>query len=375
MIFGNLGGATESIRAGTASRATGDNPLNFIAERARAVSLRVLIAAIAVLALTLALLASQARYLSSFFAGPQPLDRAALVAANAASELPHAWVTLTVDDLHETGMQEIAVRKKRGVERSRRVSAEYYVAQVDERLLLVKVRNGEKPTHTLTGTMAPIERKMLSDPGFDEARAMFLPLMLDTRDYRSSGYVGLGLAALAMGLAVFFGVVAWRRVKDPERHPALRRMAAWDALPDAARALGQDIASREAITLGGYVFTPRHLYRNGLFKLTLENLDDLVWAYPQQTRNKVLYVIPAGSSYALELKWADRALTIPGKQPAIMAILMRLANHQPWVFNGYDEEWAQYFARQKPRAVTAVRQRREEILAEAEARREETSLA
>lgn len=239
----------------------------------------------------------------------------------------------------------------------------------------MKVRNGETPTRTLTGAMVPVERQMLSDPGFDEARAMFLPLMLDTRDYRSRGYVGLGLAALTMAMAGFFGVVAWRRVKDPGRHPALRRMAAWGAAPDAADAIEQDIASRNAITLGGYVFTPRHLYRNGLFTLTLERLDDLVWAYPQQTRNKVLHIIPAGSSYALELKWADRALSIPGKQPAIMAILLRLANCQPWVFNGYDEEWAQYFRKQKSRAIAAVRQRREEIHAQTQAARRETATA
>ena len=153
-----------------------------------------------VLAVLGALLGANWDYVREYFRGAHPVSTQELIAAAPSTR---GWIRVQADKLHATGLQVITVRKKHGVERSRSVSSEYFVAEVGGRLLLVSGVPGQAAL--LEGTLAAPDpeamSRLLDKPDSRAALTRrFLPQMMDTHDYAGSADVWLpvgGLLALA----------------------------------------------------------------------------------------------------------------------------------------------------------------------------------
>ncbi len=319
--------------------------VNWLFEHVRRTSRNRIILAACVATAAFALLAYNAKYLRDAYQGPAVVEASALAAAPSPQSLPRAWVKVHVESLKDTGIEEISVRKKRGVERSRSVSAHYYAAPIGDRLLIVKVRGSEPPGNDLVGEVVGLESG-ISGNLFDGAngarlKEMVLPLELDTHDYGDDARILWWLAGLGLlGAAVYAGIAQSRRT-DPARHPAMKRAAQWAGLDEVAQWVKQEQAQAQAV--GDWKLSEHYLLRNATLAFDLHSMDEVLWAYALVTKKKIYYVIPAGQTNSLVLKWGDASVKVEAKEAVVLAALQHIAEHQPWVAVGWSKETEQLF--------------------------------
>ena len=319
--------------------------INWLFENVRRTSRNRIIFAGLIAASAIGLLVYNASYLRDAYRGPAAVEPSALLAAQSPKSLPRAWVRVHVERLQDTGIEEISVRKKHGVERSRSVSARYYVAPIDDRLLLVKVRGSEAPTNDLVGEVLPLESglagTLFTGANAAQLKEAVLPLELDTHDYSTDATMLWWLVGLSLAGAAVYAAVAWMRNKNPAGHPAMQRAAKWAGIDEVAQWVKQEQAQVQ--TVGDWKLSDHYLLRNGTLTFDLQSMDELLWAYALVTKKKVYYVIPAGQTHSLVLKWGDSNVKVEAKEPVVTAALQHIAQNQPWVALGWTKETEQLF--------------------------------
>ncbi|SFN33345.1 hypothetical protein SAMN05660284_01229 [Formivibrio citricus] len=340
--------------------------MNWIEKNIRRVSVARMVLAVVVIAVIVLALAANARYFRNFFKGPYAITPAELAAAPSADALPRYWVSLKADQLVESGFQEITIHKKRGVERSREVSANYFVAVIGDRLLLVKAHQ-DMPTAALNGTLKPIAGKadlgFFNSPQVQKHRARFYPMMLDTENFKSNGEFGLAVAALLGIGALVYGLIALRRFRDPAQHPVMKRVAEWADSVEMSKLLEKEATERNGLKFGGHLFTANFVVREGMLNFDVQRLDETLWTYKHVLQKKIYYIIPAGKTFSVCLNWMGASWQISGKEANIDSVLQYLAERYPWMLCGYSDELASAYKKNRGEVAGVVFNRRKEALA------------
>lgn len=322
---------------------------------------RIILAGLLVLG-TLVVLMANGAYLKEYVQGPAYLSAAELERAGSLDGLKRRWIRVEAVAVEDTGVTQVTVRTKRGVERSRSVTATYHAAMLGSRILVVKHGAEGSPGTLLTGELRPLEGKLgetlFRDAAGASVQALFLPMQLEVTDYRASGHwILMGvIAALAVAAWLVMTSRAW--LAAPHTHPALKRAAAWGDL----RALDAAVAAdrEEALDIGGWKLGRRFLVRSSLLGLELLNLDELLWAYGEVTKKKLYYVIPAGQTQALVLRWRDRTVRIECKEPEMLEALEAVGERQPWIMMGWNKDAQTYYDRQRARFAAQVAKARQQ---------------
>lgn len=338
--------------------------VNWMENKVRRTCTMRIVLAVIVLVGVIGGLAANARYFKNYFKGPYAIPQSELFAAPNADALPRYWVTLTADEMIETGFQEITIRKKHGVERSRKVSATYYMAAIGDRYLLVKAHDDKPPTALkgfLTEASGSVDKQFFQDPEIVKIRSQFLPMMLDTEDFQTDGQIGMGVAALLGIGALVFGGVALARYRNPGKHPAIRRLANWGNPEEVGAAIESELNSGKTLKMGGHVFTPNFLVRDQAMNFDVQALDEFVWAYKNVINKKVYYVIPAGKTVSVKLSTMNNTTEVTGKEDDVDAVLNFFVNYRPWVVVGYSDELEKLYKRKRNEFAALVKQRHEEI--------------
>jgi hypothetical protein len=297
-------------------------------------------AAAVVLVVLGALLVANRDYVREYFRGAHPVSTQDLVAGAPSSR---GWIRVQADKLHNTGLQVITVRKKHGIERGRSVSSEYFVAEVGDRLLLVKgvPGQGSRLEGTLVSPDNEAMTRLLEKP---ETRAAlssrFLPQMIDTHDYAGSADVWLPVGGLLALAALAWGGIGARRWRQPLLHPAVKPFVADQSLQAASANIERDIANAKTVKVGATTLTRRFVITQSLAKLDIQPTTRLLWAFKQVTQKKMYYVIPAGKTYAASLNFENGSVLLNGKEPVVDKALAFLAEHAPWVVYGHSPELA-----------------------------------
>lgn len=311
---------------------------SWIVDAARRQAGKQVAAAAVVLVVLGTLLVANRDYVREYFRGAHPVSAQELIAGAPSTR---GWIRVEAGKLHNTGLQVITVRKKRGVERGRSVSSEYFVAEVGERLLLVKGVPGQ--ASRLEGTLVPMDNeamsRLLDKP---ESRAAlsqrFLPQMIDTHDYAGSADIWLPVGGLIALAALVWGGIGFMRWRQPTSHPAVRPFVADQTLQAASASIERDIANAKTVKAGATLLTRRFVITQSLGKLDIKPATQLLWAFKQVTQKKVYYVIPAGKTYGASLNFDKGTLVLNAKEPVVDRALAFLAEHAPWAVYGHSPE-------------------------------------
>jgi hypothetical protein len=302
----------------------------------------------------------QARYLTNFVNGPFDLTAAELAAVSDVDNEARYFVRISGSKAVDTGLQQVKIRKRGGVETSRSVSAAYYVLIVEDRLLLVKGAT-TLPT-TVEGElkrMSPdIENRLFNTPEMWAARSQFVPFYLDTGSFREPGYWAIGAVAVFVLLYLWLGIPAWRQLKDPSSHPVVQRASKWGDPLGVAIAAEREYPA-PAVTGGGWKVTDNFLIRSTFFTFDILRLQDLVWAYKAVTKHSWNF-IPTGKTYNAVLICYGGGATIKTSEKRTEDILGFASRAAPWAIIGFSDELSKYFQSNQSDFCAAVEKRRQE---------------
>lgn len=341
--------------------------MNWIERKARESSLKRMLAMAAVVVAIIVLIMMQMRYLTNYFKGAYAIKPVELGAVTDVEKLERYWVTLDADVIHETGFEEITVRKKHGVERSRSVSAAYFVARIGKRLLLVKA-HGDTPVKSLHGFLKLIVSKadvaFFNSPEAQKVKPAFYPMLLDTEDFKTDGDLWLSVAGLLLVAALIYGVIAFLRFRNPQSHPAVKFANATGKADQLSASIEASINSGQVAKLGNHIITDDHIVNSSMLNFGLSSLDGVIWCYQQVVQKKVYYVIPAGKTYSLSINTGTSTLLINGPEFAVEAAIHHINARRPWVILGHSDELETNYKKRRKEMIAWVASRKQEIQAE-----------
>ncbi len=306
-------------------------------------------AAAIVLVVLVALLLANRDYVREYFRGAHAVSAQELIGGGPGTR---GWIRVQADKLHGTGLQIITVRKKHGVERSRSVTTEYFVAEIGDRLLLVKGEPGQGAN--LQGTLALLDQDAMSRlidkaPSKAALQARFLPQMINTHDYAGSANLWLPVGGVLALAALVWGGLGFARWRNPLSHPAVKPFAADKSLEPASANIARDIANAKTVKVGATTLTRRFVITQSLTKLEIRPTTQLLWAFKQVTQKKMYYVIPAGKTYAASLNFEQGTVMLNAKEPVVDRALAFLTEHAPWAVYGHSPEIAAVYKDKKQR--------------------------
>jgi hypothetical protein len=307
--------------------------------------------------------AGQSRYLANFFGGPYSLGAADLDSIPNIAEAPRYFARVTGSKVLDTGIQELTIHQKNGVETGRSVSAGYYALVVGDRLLVCKSRSGSRATFEgeLTAMPLELEGHLFNTADMKAIRHRFYPFYLDDEPFRVPGYWGLGALAAFGFLFFIYGRSAWRYFRDPASHPLIERVQKWGDPVGVAVAAERQARSPRMKGGGGWVLTDQFLLRSTFFTFDVLRLSDLLWAYKKITKHSVNF-IPTGRTYEAVLACYGGTATIPGNEKTVDGALTFASQRTPWAILGFSKELESAF-KTNTRAVCAAVERRKAELA------------
>jgi hypothetical protein len=333
----------------------------WIYQMVRARSLR-RVAAWAVVLASVALFGlGQLRYIRNFVLGPYDLGAADLDGIRDVSEAPRYFVRVAGSRTIETGIQQITVRTRSGVETSRSISAAYYALAIGDKFLICKSASGVGKTYQ--GRLAPLPAdlagRLFETPEMQSIRGRFYTYYLIDEWFRLRGYIAIaGFLVLAL-LLVWQALPAWKHLQNPASHPLSRRVQAWGDPVGLAVAAQREASTPRFKGGGGWSVTDQYLIRSAFFTFDLLRLADLLWAYKAVTKHSVNF-IPTGKTYDAVLICYGGTATIESKEARTDEILGFAAQRAPWAIFGFSKELAETYAKNTSAFCGAVEQRRQE---------------
>jgi hypothetical protein len=326
---------------------------NWVLQQIRKASLRRLMWWGGVLACLLLFVLAQHRYIANFLQGPFTLGKGDLDAISDASTAPHYFARVTGSKAIDTGIRQVTVRKRAGVETSRSVSGEFFVLVIEDRLLVVK---GSGAPHTTSeGGLVPmrgeLESRLFGTTDMQAIKKRFYPFYVDEESFRLPGYIAGAVIAVIGFLAVWLGIAPLKQYFAPSTHPVAQRLASWGDPARIAAGIEQESRAPRQ-TRRPWRVTDNYLIQSAFFAFDLHRLADLQWAYKRVTSSNT------AKGYAAVLMLSDGKVEIGGPEKDVDAVLNSAAERVPWAVFGYSKEIEERFNKNRPGFAATIEQRR-----------------
>lgn len=313
------------------------------------------------------------RYLFNFFLGPFPTDNNTLESIADPEKTFDYYVTIKGKVIPPAIYREVEKRVNKHTKNveSERVTAEFVVVALNNRLLVVKVPGtADASRQEFTGALAPMPpdmwAKLTQSPEAKQHNMdqIFLPCMLDATGFRMSGWIGLGIGLPLYVLGTWNVIRAVRRLTKPERHPISQALARFGEPTEVAARIDADSQKLVGRRSGSVTLTPSWFLHSTWFGLEVLHVNELVWIYKKVTKHSVNF-IPTGSTYATVICTCfGGSVEVPGSQRKTENLLQDLAERAPWVFAGFDQELANYWKSAPDAVAAAVIERRRQMVGE-----------
>lgn len=335
-----------------------------VASAVRSSALTHLVVGILLIAMVVGGMAVGAQYLTGFFSGPQDISNAELGGITDLSKMKHTWVNIKGTEAFDTGWEETS--RNYGIVTNRN---HYLILALQGDLLLVEVHHTPDENETLpsayTGSLstipAKVQDKVIGDIRSQSSMAAdaLLPFMLDTGDYRTGGYIGLGAALLgfvAGGFLIMRGVIY---LLQPHAHPIRQALARYGEPRQIEAHIDQEL-SQKPTQIGRVTITPHWAITRTMGNLKALRLEDVAWLYLKVTRHRT-NGIPTGKTFEAQIY--DRhgsLLAFQGKQKKVEEALNAVQKAAPWAVGGYDDRIAALWKTQRKEFLSAVEARKQQ---------------
>lgn len=340
---------------------------NFIGRQIQRCNRNLLVANLMLLVVIISYATIRTRYLAGLLFRATEISNRELATLHDSNSRSGLIVRVNGDRLFDTGVQSVEQTLDSSNQvQSTKISAEYKILTVGEKLLLIKADPAASGT-TFTGMMVPIpasvNESVVAPTIQDEPQlqGMFIPAMLDATDYANEGWWALGIG-IPILLLSGWNLIKWKkRAWDYSCHPIYKRLSCFGSVADIVQQIETARLANPASKMAGVELSGPWLFSKTAFGFTCFHLPDSVWLYEKVTKHSVNF-IPTGKSYAALLY--DRygySTVIPAKQKEVAALMTHIVQQCPWIIAGFSKELESLWASQKDAFIAAVDKRRNEI--------------
>jgi hypothetical protein len=308
-----------------------------------------------------------ARYISNLLQGPRPISAGELAAITDPSTIERYYVTVTGDDIINTGIVQVTTSERRGVRRET-TDAGFYILKVGEHIVLLEQKNTEDESGntTFSGTLEAIpddeKREILNTLflRFPELESRALPFKIDARPYATEAHYFLIAVVVAAGLLGAFNLArVILRMTNRNTHPLMQRLA---ALGDAPALAAEIDAQLPANARGKLVLSSHWLARLSLFGADLTRMQDLTWVHAVRKQRKAGNVVTRETGALVYYDRAGKRTTVDFEKDlnAVTTLSAELRDHAPWAVHGHSPEIEAKWQKERDSFIHWIDQRRTE---------------
>ena len=332
---------------------------NFVESTIRRLNIRTLLISLAGLLVVFAGLAINTRYLYNMFLGPFPLERNKLLTLSNTGDLFQYYVTVQGDDHGDTGFTYVSTSDS-GTET---IEYYYHALLFGRRVLLVKSKSAEiqnEQIGALVNLTPDIQKDLIDklEQEIPELKGKFLPIMLDTVNFHTNGYIGLAIAALVGLLSGLGMLLALYRLLNSQAHPALKKLSRFGSLDAVSNEIDMEMIQPHEQVGKKLHFTHRWLVST-TSSLEVVPYRDILWCYMQVTQHRT-NGIPTGKTYtALIFNRYGGNISIQGKEKFVNEILQAVVRFAPGTVVGYSDEIVNLWKNNLAGFAKAVDERRQ----------------
>lgn len=304
---------------------------------------------------------SDRRYVANFFLGPYKLAQADLDSIADVELTPRYYASVSGEKVLDTGIRQYTVRTRAGVETSREESGAYRALVLGNRFLIVRTEGEE--SQVAEGKLAPwpaeLDEQLFETKEMQALRSSFYPFYLDGDSFRRPGFVAIAIGVVFLLLFAWKAVPAWRAMRDPERDPLAKRIAAWGDPMGVAVEAEREFENPLLKGGAGWRCGSKYLVQSRFFTFNVLRFSDVLWGYKKVTKHSVNF-IPTGKTYEAIVNCYGGTATIPGKEKKVHELLEFVEQRAPWAIFGFSDELAATFSKRQQDFASSVEQRRQE---------------
>lgn len=312
------------------------------------------------------------RYLYNCFLGPFPIERDRLFLITDPNKVFKYYVTVYGDESIATGLQQVERRIDKYTKKvkSEKITANYIALKVDERLLIVKTSanySGTQFTGAIINIPSEVYYRYRIIASEIELKDYFLPYMLDTTDFKTTGYITVFVGVLISFICFYNLIKVKKRFSNSDLHPiSISLKNRFGAIEDIVSTIDSELKnSSRNFSIGSTVITDSWLLKSSIFGLELIDLFiEPVWIYKKVTKHYTNF-IPTGKSYAVIIQTRHGiGIEISCNNQNGDKILQELLYRCPWLFVGFDNQLQNIWKSNMSEMIKAVDVRRKAILNE-----------
>lgn len=301
------------------------------------------------------------RYFYNFFKGPFTIDQSELLSIEKPEDRLEYYLVVQGDIALDTGYQYVATSDN-GTETVERY---YYALPIQDRLLLVSTTQTNLLDHYTGSLVSMPETEMNNVIGALEAEypgleGAFLPILLDTKDFRGIGYLGIGAAILTLILCAVLVISVLRHNLDPLSHPIMRGLAVYGSPELVAAQLDMEVDSSSP-KLGSAWVTQTWLIDSHPFKLNVMRINDIVWVYKHVTTHRTYGIAVSKTFSAMVCDRNGKRITIQAKEAKVDELLYTLHARAPFALTGYDYDIEKLWRKNRQELVNEVDRRKQQV--------------
>ncbi len=305
------------------------------------------------------------RYWYNFFLGPFNINTQTLHGIQDLENTNQYFVKVTGEKSFNTGLQEISQSKDKYTKqvKSETVKANYLVLLVSGRILIIKANPNTNTDTQFTGQLVKlpddVSNELVTIAKNPDIKNAFLPVMLETDDFHTAGYFGLGIG---LPLLLFGGwnLLQYKQRKDdPKKHPIMQSLAQYGEPELIAGNIESEFQVSSKFTLGDVTMSPYWFFRKTTFGLDILLLKDVVWSYKKITQHST-NGIPTGKSFGvLVYNQAGNLLEFPVKNEAQAdQVIIEVATRVPCMSVGFSPELQELWDKHKNDFIAGVNERK-----------------
>jgi len=336
-----------------------------ITKELRRGNINMLVAGVCVTVLSCAFLVLTARTNLNEILGPVAMTPEQVIKIQSPSRLLRYYICTRGSRVSDPVWQERSEVFDRAAQKtvSTSVINEIQLMQLADKFVLIRRAKSSKDPSiagALINTPEELENvvaKLKQDP---KLRTQLLPLLIDATRFNWGGYFVLLFFIPLLIAGTALTLIALSRLLDKFQNPNLKSLNRFGDAPTVLSEIEEELSKGENVFRCSMLWlTPNWLITSKLSGLEIRSVRELVWIYPQVTRNHV-YGVPADKSNALVICDNSGKYTqvyLPSDDFDYIGVNLR--KRAPWAFFGYEPEREQKWHKTTRAAMIAeVEERR-----------------
>lgn len=304
----------------------------FISRMIRRTYRNQLIVLVVLFVLLIAAMVPALNYYANVLSGPAEITPEELVGIRDVSHLDHFYITLHGDAAYPIG-EDILVWSD-GTRSETNVR--YATLPIGSYKLLIKTP-GDPTANEFTGTLSEIPPDACRILIQNCALSAYLPMMLNTGDFRLTGFFSLAVVIL-LGIGLVTAMLYTRRqMQNPAGHPLLRHLKPYGDPMTIANQIDAELKA-EGEPVGKIHLTKHWLIYPAFGTMSVTKLSDVIWFYKAVINHRTNGA-HTGTNVSMWI-W-DRngtCVTITDFEGEVNAIIEALGKRVPWAIKGYSKE-------------------------------------